>query len=746
MNEKQENRHSEVINLDAIYFMLFRQKWIIIGFSLAGLLVALMIYALKPPLYNSEAELLIRYVEDSRLPQQPGNASQIKVPDLRGDNIMNSEVQILTSLDLAKDVANAIGVEKIQAKVGGGTNALSAAGLIKKNIEVEPVRHSDVIQVGFRHPDKAVVQPVLTQLIASYLKRHAEIHRDLGVSDDFLIQRTVALSNQLAQTEEQLRTAKLKAGVMSLDSARKEIDEEITKLHDEILEAEVQLTEHKAALMAMGNLATGDSMNTNTTTDVPSDQVDNYKQITTQLILLARKEQELLTQFTANSTPVKEIRRQMAEAAQLKKNLEGKYPALANLTITVPGVAGQSSGTAIFSPNEAVQVRVLTSKIDVLNSQLGEAQARADKLANMEGTIVELQRQRDLQEAEYRYFSSSLEQARFNAALEAGKLSNISITQEPTPPFRDFMALFKLLAMIIVGGVAGGFGVAFVIEFYLDQTFKRPIEIETRLETPLFLSIPESPRTGSTARIAGHKMNRLLNAPGPSTASGEASAEGASNTKIVPWDSNHQLRLFFEALRDHLVTDFEVNNLRHKPKLIAVTACARGAGVSTIATGLAATLSETGDGNVLLVDMNSAPGAAHPFYKGKPTCRLADALEDQKRNGAMVQENLYVVSEGTNGNEVLNIPKYVAQLMPRLRASDYDHIIFDLPPVSQTSVTTKLSQMMDVNLLVVESEKTNREVVKRASSMLSGSKAKGKVGIVLNKTHTYVPEWLVQEL
>jgi len=175
-----------------------------------------------------------------------------------------------------------------------------------------------------------------------------------------------------------------------------------------------------------------------------------------------------------------------------------------------------------------------------------------------------------------------------------------------------------------------------------------------------------------------------------------------------------------------------------------VTACAKGAGVSTIATGLASTLSETGDGNVLLVDMNSAQSAVHPFYRGKPTCRLTDAIEGQKRDDAMAHENLYIVSEKANGGELLNVPKYVTQLIPKLRASDYDYIIFDMPPVSQTSVTTKLSRLMDVNLLVVEAEKTNRDVVKQASTMLSGSK--GNVGVVLNKTQTYVPEWLLQEL
>ena len=53
--------------------------------------------------------------------------------------------------------------------------------------------------------------------------------------------------------------------------------------------------------------------------------------------------------------------------------------------------------------------------------------------------------------------------------------------------------------------------------------------------------------------------------------------------------------------------------------------------------------------------------------------------------------------------------------MPKLKASDYDYIIFDMPPVSQTSVTARLAGLMDMVLLVIESEKTDRDVVQQAS-------------------------------
>jgi hypothetical protein len=66
-----------------------------------------------------------------------------------------------------------------------------------------------------------------------------------------------------------------------------------------------------------------------------------------------------------------------------------------------------------------------------------------------------------------------------------------------------------------------------------------------------------------------------------------------------------------------------------------------------------------------------------------------------------------------------------------------------MPPVSQISITPRLAGFMDMVLLVIESEKTNRDLVERATALLAQSKA--HVGAVLNKTQTYVPKGLHQD-
>ncbi len=209
----------------------------------------------------------------------------------------------------------------------------------------------------------------------------------------------------------------------------------------------------------------------------------------------------------------------------------------------------------------------------------------------------------------------------------------------------------------------------------------------------------------------------------------------------APWESEHFIRPFSEALRDRLVLYFELNRLNHKPKLVAVTDCSGGAGASTLAGGLAAALSETGDGKVLLVDMNVGRPEIHPFFRGTPACSLTEALVGAP---APAGENLYLaVATSPDAAEAPVIPKKFYDLMPHLKASDFDYIIFDMPPLGQTSITLPMARFMDKVIVVVEAEKSNRDFVKRAYAELLACRA--SVSVIFNKARSYTPKWLGAE-
>jgi uncharacterized protein involved in exopolysaccharide biosynthesis/Mrp family chromosome partitioning ATPase len=754
MSEQEPFSPAPGINVGDILYVIFRHKWKLLSICAVGLSAALALPFVMPPPYESEAKLFIKYVVEPKSASQAGaNESEIKSADQQGETIINTEVEILTSLDLAKQVAATIGPEKILGK-DGGTNINLAALAIRRNLLLEVPKKSSVIQVVFQHHDPAIVQPVLQEIIETYLKNHREIHRPTAVSDDVLTQETDQIRAQLEQTEDALRKAKAKAGVLSLEASQKLYADQVAKIRESMVAAEADLAECQASVAELSRIVPGhpttgtNAVHATNEVAVSSQKTSEYKQICAVLDNLLKKQQELLVSFTPSNYLVRQVSQQIAAEQKLKDQMENDYPGLLSVKISdaKTGDVDPNAAARAQLTTEKAKVTALQSKIKALSDELDGLRKEASNMTDAESTITDLQRKKELQESHYKYFAEKLDNRRIDERLGEGRIPNISKIQEASPPFRLPTKLYKIMAIILFGSIGGAFGLVFLIEFFLDQSVRRPVEIENRLGLPLFISVPRVNLNGKARVLKPGRAPGLL--PERTGVTGEPAAPRAdaapAGAEIAPWDPRHVLRPFYETLRDRLITFFEVNLMLHKPKLVAITSCSEGAGVSTVAAGLAASLSETGDGNVLLVEMNQKNGAAHQFYKGDLACGLDDALEMEKRDSALVQSNLYVVREGANKEKLPTaMPSRFKHLVPKLKASDYDYIIFDMPPVSQISVTPRLARFMDMVFMVVESEKTDRDVVKRASALLAESKA--NVGVILNKGCNYAPKLLAQD-
>jgi len=149
---------------------------------------------------------------------------------------------------------------------------------------------------------------------------------------------------------------------------------------------------------------------------------------------------------------------------------------------------------------------------------------------------------------------------------------------------------------------------------------------------------------------------------------------------------------------------------------------------------------------VLLVDVNGEHGLAHPFHRGKPGCRLSEVLEPESRAEAQVNDKLFVASMMQGETHALSpvVPTRFSQMVPKLKASDYDYIIFDMPPVSPISTTPRLASHMDLVLLVLESEQTKQHAAVQGNRLMADAQA--KVAAVLNKYRSHVPAPLSQEI
>jgi succinoglycan biosynthesis transport protein ExoP len=725
------------MGLTDIYFILFRRKWLILAGLVLGIAAAAAVWKVRQPLYQSQAKLLVKYVIDTRSLASLGSDAQVRATDSTGANIINSEVEILTSFDVAQEVAAVLTPEKVlpkTAKVSDPSMALAqAAGFIAKNLRVDPPR-SSIITLRFEHPEPAAAKPILEQVIETYFKKHRQVHRAGESFDEVLVQRRDQLRSQLSETEEQLKQIKAKAGVVSLDEAKKTHAEQMAAIQEALFAAQAEQAQRRAALNEMRRLASAHlSSGTSAVSvaSVPQAQIDEYRRIGERVDELDKRQRLLEIGVTLENPQARTNHLQLVEARRLKAALERQHPEL----LQTPLALGTGAGPLLPNPgielaSQGTSVLALDAKIHVLSNQLASVRAEATKVDEVETAILDLQRKKALIETQYLYVERGLQQAGFDQALGAGKSANISPVQAPSPPFQDFKKLRKTAAMALTGGLGAGIALAFLIELFLNRTLKRSKEVEGCLQVPLFLSIP---------------ILSLNGAKRPALKNGETNSAGNSQPDVLPGKRDEALKPFNDALRDRLVSYFEVREMTHKPKMIAVTSSSEGAGVSSIATGLAASLSETGDGNVLLVDMRGERGAAHAFYNGNPGSRLSDALETETRTSALVHENLYVVSTDTVGQKSPSImPRQFSQMVPKLKASDYDYIIFDMPPVGQTTITAKVAKFMDMVLMVIESEKTDRDVARRAGALLAESKA--NVAAIFNKHRRYVPAWLQQDL
>jgi capsular polysaccharide biosynthesis protein len=175
MKKSQPQNSKEAFGVQDVIYILFKHKWKIVILSLLGFTASAAVYLNRKPLYESQAKLLVRYVLN-RNTVDPFQ-SQMNPTGGPGDSIINTEIEILNSEDLAKAVAEAVGVEKLLPLSGGNAKVEDGAGLIRSQLTVAVAPGSNVVHINYSDADPDLSVAVLGELVQQYFIKHLQIHR-----------------------------------------------------------------------------------------------------------------------------------------------------------------------------------------------------------------------------------------------------------------------------------------------------------------------------------------------------------------------------------------------------------------------------------------------------------------------------------------------------------------------------------------------------------------------------------------
>ena len=750
MQKAQSTPVKEGFGVQDVLYVLFKHKWLILLFSLLGFGAATAAFLTQKPIYQSKAKLLVRYIretgtvdpfEDMQSPVGGGKA---------GNSVIDTEIEILNSADLALDVADAVGVGRLLPEAGAAATLSEAAGLVSAGFEVEPGHSSNVIYVSYRHGNSQMSKDVLTHLVDRYFKKHLEIHRS-AAAFDVVAKQLEDARGELKQTEVRLNRLRTETGIMSLSDATGALSSQRSKTQEDLIQARAELAEK----MAMVKERDKESENLDPSFQIgnkggvmgsqghvpPFHVITEYRSVTELLGFLQKRDLELRIKFMPSNRLIALNRQQMENGDTRRRGLEQTYPEL------VTEVALQTHDTQNPQTKLIIEKAGLVAtraKIEVLNAHLKEIGEQFGQAYAVGAQIEEIQRQRDIEDAEYRALEINLKNARIDQTLDPSRMPNITIVQQPSEPTKTFDAkTMKIILGIAVSGVISGLAMAFLIELLFNRSIRRPMEIQARLQLPLLLSIPSIPAKGRRGLLLSpaarvQRIGRGGDSEVPIVVEQDVSESDARK-------ANHFILPYTETIRDRIIFNFEVNNVTHKPKLLAVTGLSEGAGASTIAAGLAKSFSEIKGAKVLLVDLSSFHPEENPLFGEIPRHSLNGALQLAKNTKFKeAKQKLYYASAMARRDDsglTAFSPLHLYELMPQLQASDFDYIIFDMPPINKTSHTLTMAGLMDKVLLVLDAENTSRDGLVWGYSELV--KGRADVSCIFNKTCSHVPSWLI---
>ncbi len=442
--------------------------------------------------YEAHMEILVKHERVDPVVTTGPNAVGSFTQDVVTEEEMNSEVELIRSQDLLEEVVVTCGLHLRKPHFWSpwiptwvAAEALripKAVRKLSKELNVEPVKKSDLIEVIYASRDPELAARVLNTLGNLYLAKHLAVHRPPG-EFNFFQQQAAQYRKSLAALEVRLADFGRTQGVVAAQAER---DIALQKVN----EFDAALGQTQAAIAGTAERIRALQAELALTPPRLSTQVRTSPQLLEQLksalLTLELKRTELLGKFEPGYPLVQEVEAQIAqtrsaitaaEKAPVHEDTTDQNPTYQWLSGELAKAKADLSTLQASAAATARLVRAYRDKIQFLD-QKGFAQQDLIRAAKAE-------------EANYLLYLNKQEEARISDALDSKRISNVVIAEAATVPALPahspglFILLGGLLAIVVSAGSA-------FASDYLDPSFRTPDEVQEFLDVPVLAALPEN--------------------------------------------------------------------------------------------------------------------------------------------------------------------------------------------------------------------------------------------------------------
>lgn len=446
-----------VVSLDDVVQFGRRHVWRILK-SLGATVAAVMLYTfMVSPTYESEARMLVRLGREYVYNSEVGNQDVALGMARDKTSALNSELEILRSQDLARDVVSSIGVNVLypsisdKAQPDDPSDMSQALSRFLRSLYAQRVKDADVLQITFQHSNPQVAAKALNLLVEKFRSKHLLAFSDAEATK-FLDEKVDNMHKQLEQAEDNLKRFQQETRAFSAEDQgtilvqqRRELEAALKDARNQIAGLEQKLAylrSEKAQVASDG----GRAAEQNTT-------VSDARQ---RLLQLQLDEQKLLATFSETSRSVENVREQIK---LVKAFIEQQKTTIGQ------GQFAEDIDKQIVQV--VADLRFHEARRDNLIGQLGQLDRQISSSADQGRRYRDLVRDREAAAKNYEAYRQKLQEFRTFQEMDSQNIANISVIEAagvPLAPIWPRKGLNLLLGMVLgLGiGIAWGFALDFL--------------------------------------------------------------------------------------------------------------------------------------------------------------------------------------------------------------------------------------------------------------------------------------------